>query len=273
MSRPVTFLSDYGTADGFAGLCRAVIERESPGTTVIDISHEVPRHDVRRGAILLADALPFLPAGVHLAVVDPGVGTARRAIAVRAEEKDRCFVGPDNGLLVPAIERAGGVAEAVDLAQSQFRAESVSATFHGRDIFAPVAAALARGEPLSATGEPIQPAALVAPVMPHPISKDGAIEAHTLLIDGFGNVALDLERGTLGFDPMPGDHAEVRIGDRPLDVRITATFAEGGDGELILFEDSTGRFALALNGGDAAAAYGLELDQVVLIRPHGGSAA
>ena len=149
MARPITFLSDYGADDEFAGVCRAVIARIAPEATVIDLTHGVRRHAVRQGATILANALPFAPPGVHLAVVDPGVGTPRRAVAVRAACEDRLLVGPDNGLLWPAIERLGGAVEAVDVSLSPLRLEPISATFHGRDIFAPVAAHLAQGAPLS----------------------------------------------------------------------------------------------------------------------------
>ncbi|HYB24188.1 MAG TPA: SAM-dependent chlorinase/fluorinase, partial [Solirubrobacteraceae bacterium] len=139
----ITFLSDYGLLDEFVGVCHGVIARRCPSARVIDLTHAIPRHDVRAGAIVLRSAVPFLPAGVHLAIVDPGVSAvgrhARRSVAMRTVEQDRMFVGPDNGLLMPAAERLGGVAEAVDIGLSPERLEPVSRTFHGRDIFAPVA--------------------------------------------------------------------------------------------------------------------------------------
>ena len=144
----ITFLSDYGQLDEFVGVCHGVMARRCPSARVIDLTHAIPRHDVRSGAIVLRSALPFLPAGVHLAVVDPGVSAigrhARRAVAIRTVEQDHVLVGPDNGLLMPAAERLAGVAEAVDIGESPERLRPVSRTFHGRDIFAPVAAALPR---------------------------------------------------------------------------------------------------------------------------------
>jgi S-adenosyl-L-methionine hydrolase (adenosine-forming) len=148
-ARPITFLSDYGDEDEFAGVCRAVIARIAPDAPLIDLAHGIPRHDVRRAAVALADALPYAPPGVHLAVVDPGVGTERRAVAVRVAAQQRILVGPDNGLLWPATVVLGGPADAVDLARSPLRLEPVSATFHGRDVFAPAAAGLALGASLS----------------------------------------------------------------------------------------------------------------------------
>ncbi|MEO6496894.1 MAG: SAM-dependent chlorinase/fluorinase [Solirubrobacteraceae bacterium] len=130
----VTFLSDYGLTDDFVGVCHAVIARIDPETRILDLTHGVPRHDVRTGALTLARALPYAPAGVHLAVVDPGVGAERRAVAVRCREEARVLVGPDNGLLMPAAAAFGGPLEAVDVSRSPHRLEPLAATFHGRDI-------------------------------------------------------------------------------------------------------------------------------------------
>src|SRR5262245_57806542 len=157
MAGVITFLSDYGRDDDFVGVCHGVIARIAPESRVIDVTHGIDRHDVRSGALVLRRALPYFPPGVHLAVVDPEVGGERRAIAVRAAQDDRLLVGPDNGLLAPAIERFGGAVEAVDVARSPHRLEPTSATFHGRDLFAPVAAHLAAGAPLADAGQPIDP--------------------------------------------------------------------------------------------------------------------
>ena len=153
----ISFLSDYGLDDDFVGICHGVIATICPEARVIDIAHGVRRHDVRAGAVILRDALAYMPAGVHLAIVDPDVGAERRAVALRLDD-DRLLVGPDNGLLWPAAELGGGVVEAADIARSRFRLEPLSATFHGRDIFAPVAARLAAGAPLAEAGEPCDPA-------------------------------------------------------------------------------------------------------------------
>src|ERR671915_1654673 len=163
VARPITFLSDYGLADEFVGVVHGVIARLCPEARVIDIVHGIPRQDVRAGSAVLARALPYLPAGVHLAVVDPEVGARRRAVALRTVEEDRLLVGPDNGLLIPAAERFGGVAEAVEISSSPWRLEPVSATFHGRDVFAPVAARLACGAPLAEAGTPLEVGELVVP--------------------------------------------------------------------------------------------------------------
>src|SRR5215213_1428861 len=198
MAKPITFLSDYGLRDEFVGVVHAVIARECPGARVIDLSHGVPRQSVLAGALMLARALPYTPPGVHLAVVDPEVGARRRAIAVRTAHEERLLVGPDNGLLIPAADRFGGVVEAVEISLSPWRLEPVSATFHGRDLFAPVAARLAGGEALAEAGTPLDPGELVALELPRPRQEDGALVAHVMVVDGFGNVQLDAAPDDLG---------------------------------------------------------------------------
>src|SRR6266550_6242069 len=191
-ARPITFLSDYGYEDEFAGVCRAVIARIAPDALVVDLTHGIERHAIERGAAVLANALPYTPAGVHLAVVDPGVGSPRRALAVRTATEHRVLVGPDNGLLWPAIEQLGGAVEAVDASLSRFRLEPISATFHGRDVFAPVAAHLARGASLAEAGEEIDPESLVRIETTEPVIEPGLVVAHVVSLDRFGNAALDL---------------------------------------------------------------------------------
>src|SRR3954452_2654476 len=176
----LTFLSDYGLLDEFVGVCHGVIARIAPEVRVIDISHGVQRHDVRSGALMLRGALPYMPAGVHLAVVDPEVGGRRPAGALRTAEEDRTLVGPDNGLLMLAAERFGGVVDAIDVGRSPHRLEPGSATFHGRDICAPVAARLAGGAPFADAGDPMSPDDLVALDVPRARIEDGDIVAHAL---------------------------------------------------------------------------------------------
>ncbi len=190
MESPViTFLTDYGLSDPFVGVCHGVIAARCPQARVIDLSHGIPPQDVRAGATALARALPFMPVGVMLAVVDPGVGGARRGVAIRAAA-GHLLVGPDNGLLWPAAVAAGGAEAAVDLAGSRFALEPVSATFHGRDVFAPVAAALAGGVALFDAGRPIDPASLVALAPLAPQIEEGALRAPVVAIDRFGNLEL-----------------------------------------------------------------------------------
>jgi S-adenosylmethionine hydrolase len=267
VARPITFVSDYGLSDEFAGVCRAVIARIAPQAAVIDISHGIPRHDVGRGADVLANALAFAPAGVHLAVVDPGVGTARRPVAVATPGGERHFVGPDNGLLGPALKRFGGAAEAVDISATPVRLEPVSPTFHGRDLFAPVAAHLAVGEPLSALGEAIDASTLNTIDRGVPEVEAGrSLEAEVGHVDAFGNLSLiatAAHAGDAGF--RFGGRIAVSAPRRSDEAVYALTFADAEPGDMVLLVDSAHSLALAVNRGDAAGRLGLAAgDRVVL---------
>jgi S-adenosyl-L-methionine hydrolase (adenosine-forming) len=255
MAAPLTLLTDYGLQDEYVGVCHGVIAGIAPEARVIDLTHGVPRHDIRSGALALRRALPFTPPGVHVAVVDPGVGGPRRGVALRCG--DRLLVGPDNGLLMPAAEHLGGVTEAVDLARSPWVLEPVSATFHGRDVFAPVAAHLALGERLVDAGDPLPPEQLVALTLPEPRREGVALVAHALAFDAYGNVLLDASGGDL---PTA---ERVEIAGRW--VARGRTFGDVPDGELLLYEDSSGTLALAVNGGSARDELGLRLDDEIRI--------
>jgi S-adenosylmethionine hydrolase len=258
----ITFMSDYGLEDDFVGVCHAVIAGICPEARVIDLVHWVPRGDVRTGAVILRGALPYLPAGVHVAVVDPGVGTDRRAVALRVAE-GRLLVGPDNGLLSLAADRAGGVVEAVDIGDSPFALRPVSATFHGRDVFAPVAARLAAGASLADAGTPCDPS-LVELDLPQPRVIDGVLVAHVLYVDRFGNAQLDVE----GPDLATGGVFEIASpSGRFESVRYVRAFADAAAGELMLYEDSYQRLAVAVNQGDAASRLELAVDDELRIRP------
>jgi S-adenosyl-L-methionine hydrolase (adenosine-forming) len=258
MTRPITFLSDYGLADEFVGVVHGVIAGICPDARLIDLGHGVPRQDVAAGAAMLARALPYVPAGVHLAVVDPEVGARRRAVALRTAEQDRFLVGPDNGLLLPAAERFGGVAEGVEISASPWRLEPVSATFHGRDLFAPVAARLACGAPLASAGTPLEPAELVAPERTEPRHEAGALVAHVVATDTYGNALLDAaHRDLVASGLRLGEPIAVRTGSRRVRGVVARTFSDVVAGGLLLYEDATGSVALAVNGGDAAALLGV----------------
>jgi len=248
----VTFASDYGHQDEFVGVCHGVLSGLAPVARVIDVTHGIPRHDVRFGAIVLRNALPFMPAGVHLAVVDPQVGGTRRAIALRCAQEEQLLVGPDNGLLMPAADRFGGVVEAVDIGRSRWRLEPVSATFHGRDIFAPVAAALVRGEPLGDVGEPVAVEELVPLELPTARVEDGALVAHALISDRFGNVVLDATHADLTAAGLRlGAELAVDAGGQVRRARFAHTFADVDEGELLLYEDAQRQLSLAVNRGSA----------------------
>ena len=265
---PITFLSDYGHEDEFAGVCRAVIRQIAPDAPLIDLTHGIGRQGIRHGALALANALPFCPPGVHLAVVDPGVGTARRPVVVTTADEGRFLVGPDNGLLWPAIERFGGVARAIDISASPFRLEPVSATFHGRDLFAPVAAHIALGARLDEAGSKFEPGELTRLDLPSPEPTDGGVRAHALFADAYGNVSLDLdaeaaERAGL----QPGRRMELRAPDGRFEATWTATFGDVAPGDLLLYRNASSRMTLAANGGSAAGLLDLQPDSEVELRP------
>lgn len=268
MTLPITFLSDYGHRDEFAGVCRAVIARIAPDARVIDLTHGLPRHAVRQAAIVLANALPFTEPGVHLAVVDPGVGSERRPVAVRTAEEGRILVGPDNGVLWLALERFGGGAEAADLTTSPHRLEPVTATFHGRDLFAPVAARLAAGGALADAGERLDPARLTGLELPQPRVYEDRVVAHVVYADRFGNVALNL-----GHDAFPstflrlGHRVVVDTGRTRITVPFARTFTDVGRGQGLLYEDSARSLALAVNRESAAEMLGLGADDEVTLSP------
>ena len=289
MSSPfITFLSDYGLEDDFVGVCHGVIARICPAARVIDLTHGIPRHDVRAGATALADSLPYVPVGVYLAVVDPDVGAERRAVALGLAD-GRTLVGPDNGLLALAAQAGGGVVEAVDIARSRYRLEPVSATFHGRDIFAPVAGHLAGGVALAETGDPCDPAELVALELPRPQHEDGALVAHVRHVDRFGNLQLDAGHQDLAdsglklghavqieLRPGPGKRAPESPEESPdssqgmpqaFPFPFVRTFADVEPDEMLLYEDAQRRLSIAVSHGDAAARLGCKLDDEIRIRP------
>jgi S-adenosylmethionine hydrolase len=271
--RPLlTFLSDYGLDDEFVGVCHGVIVRRCPAARVIDIAHAIPRHDIRAGALALAGSIPYMPPGVHLAVVDPEVGAvgehARRAVAVRPASAGSLLVGPDNGLLALALERLGGALEAVEIGRSSERLEPVSATFHGRDIFAPVAAALAAGEPLAGVGEPLDVDSLHTLELPAAVVGERELRAHALHFDHFGNITLNADHGQLGRAGLRlGAELVVELGGERRRGRYATTFADVAPGELLLYEDAHGMTALAVNRGSARDALQIARDDELLVRP------
>jgi S-adenosyl-L-methionine hydrolase (adenosine-forming) len=253
-SQPViTLLTDYGTTDEFVGVLHGVIARICPAARVIDLAHGVPRQDVRVGATVLAHSLPYMPMGVHVAVIDPTVGSDRRAVALRLAD-GRLLVGPDNGLLWPAAVAGGGVERAVEISASQWRLEPVSATFHGRDIFAAVAAHLAAGEPLDGAGQALDLASLVRLEIPRAHAESGVVLATVIGADVFGNVQLGAVHDDLAsIGSHMGERVELTLESGEAHAGTYAlTFSDVSDGELLLFEDSSMQLALAVNRGSAA---------------------
>ncbi|HEY6777216.1 MAG TPA: SAM-dependent chlorinase/fluorinase [Thermoleophilaceae bacterium] len=263
----VTLLTDYGRDDDFVGVCHGVIRSIDPQAQIVDITHGIRRYAVREGAIVLRNTLPYMPVGVHVAVVDPQVGTERRAVALRTGD-GRILVGPDNGVLSLAWARCGGVDMAADVTRSPHRLEPVSATFHGRDIFAPVAARLASGAELADAGDPLEPDALATVDLPKPRREDGGIVAHALVVDRFGNAGLNVDHDDLaGTDITLGSAVELEVGGERYLATYAQTFADVKPGELIVYEDAYRTLAVAINRGDAAATLALRPDVEVRLRP------
>jgi len=254
----VSFLTDFGLQDDFVGTCHGVIARIAPEARVIDITHGIQPGRVLQGALMLANTLAYMPEGVHLAVVDPGVGTDRRPLAVRAGRGD-VLVGPDNGLLQKQESVLGGVDEAVALARSPWLLQPLSATFHGRDVFAPAAAHLAAGVPAAEAGPEIDPATLVR--LPDPVVTvgDGWIESEVVTVDRFGNVQL-----AAGGDVLAGLGPDLVI-NGAVRARRGATFGDVGPGDLLVFEDSAGRVAIAVNNGRAVVVLSVRPGDVVRV--------
>ena len=247
----ITFLTDFGMRDDYAGVCRGVIKRIAPDVQILDVTHGISPQAVTEGALMLARAIPYLPEGIHLAVVDPGVGGARRAVAIRARA-GRLYVGPDNGLLTLAAPR-DTIEAARGLTNSRYHLEPVSRTFHARDVFAPVAAHLASGADFADLGEEVDPGTLVCIDLPQPTVGTGGIRANVLVVDRFGNLQLNLTRDHVAtFGVQPGDRVELRFELDPYYAVVAETYEDASRGELLLYEDSYGAYAIAISGGDAS---------------------
>ncbi len=273
----VSFLSDYGRTDEFVGVVHSVLHQMCPGVNVIDVTHDVPAFDVRAGGLTLARSAQYLAPGVVMAVVDPGVGSRRRAIAVEVAGGAAVLVGPDNGLLAPAVAMIGGAERAVWLNDPQYHLDSPGTTFDGRDVFAPVAAHLCQGVALEELGEVIDPAGLMPGLMPVARTEDdGTIAAEVLWVDQYGNVQLNL--GPDDLDPL-GSHVELAISGARHSARRAANFTEIGAGALGLITDSSGMLAVAADRASAAEELRVAAGDEVVVRvidspdePPGGGA-
>ncbi|HXG77283.1 MAG TPA: SAM-dependent chlorinase/fluorinase [Gaiellaceae bacterium] len=247
----VVFLSDFGLTDDFVGTCHGVMKRIAPDAQIIDLTHGIPPQAVLQGALVLASTLEYMPVGVHLAVVDPGVGGPRRPLALR-DGDGRLFVGPDNGLLLPAASRAG-IEAAHELANPAYALPSISRTFHGRDLFAPAAAHLATGVPLEELGPPLDPESLVAPDLPAPEVADGVAVATLLYVDSFGNIVLNLTRDDVArIGIVSGSRVELDLAGQRYYAVMARTFADARPGDVILYEDSYRNMSIAISRGSAA---------------------
>ncbi len=247
----ITFLSDFGLKDDFVGTCHGVMKRIAPDSQIIDITHGIPATSILQGALVLANTIGFMPVGVHLAIVDPGVGGPRRPLALRDGE-GRLYVGPDNGLLLPAATRHG-IEEAHELANPAYALDSISRTFHGRDLFAPAAAHLATGVPRAELGPPVDPDGHSRLDLPEPKVVDGAIYATLLYVDSFGNIALNLHRDDVEQLGMSsGTRVELELSGERYYAVMARTFVDARPGDVILYEDSYKNIALAISRGSAA---------------------
>ena len=263
----VAFLSDYGLEDEFVGVCHGVMLGIAPHARVLDIHHNILRQDIRHGAVVLRQTAKFLPEAVHLAVVDPSVGSKRRAIAIETRWGE-VFVGPDNGLLVPAALERGGIKGAYELSDARFHLTPVSRTFQGRDVFAPVAAHVANGTAPSDLGEEVPIDDLVQFEIPEAWVHDDHLHAEVLQVDRFGNLQLNFLREALekvGLEE--GTMLEVRLEGHRLRVPFGVTFADVKAGEFVLVEDSYHYLSLAINKGDAAGKLRATLGSTVIVGP------
>jgi S-adenosylmethionine hydrolase len=250
--RPVvTFLSDFGSADPFVGICHGVIVGTCPEAEVIHLAHGIDAQSVAQGSRVLASSIAFLPVGVHMAVVDPGVGSQRRAVALQSAD-GRLFVGPDNGLLVPAAEACGGIELAIEITNAEYMLDAVSRTFHGRDVFAPVAGHLAAGLDPRQLGAAIEPDSLVRALEPGFRLEGTLLGATVQHVDRFGNVQLSVGVSDLGELFASGRRVELARGDDRYYAVCAFTFGDVASGELVVFEDSEQRLSIAINRGRAA---------------------
>ncbi|HEX2241017.1 MAG TPA: SAM-dependent chlorinase/fluorinase, partial [Actinomycetota bacterium] len=247
------------------GVCHGVILKIAPHIRIVDIHHNILRQDIRHGAIVLQQAVRFMPAAVHLAVVDPSVGSDRRSVCI--ETPQAVFIGPDNGLLMPAAEVSGGVVAAHEIVQERYLQTPISRTFQGRDVFAPAAAHVASGVEPSQLGPEVATADLVPLEIPEAWVHDDHLHAEVLQVDRFGNLQLNFTRSHLDKLGEPGEQFEVRIEGHRLTVPLGTTFADVDAGEYVVIEDSYGFLSLAVNKGDAAARLRAQPRSTAIIEP------
>lgn len=259
----VNFLTDYGTTDEFVGVVKSVVYSIAPHVRIVDVTHDVRAHDVRAGGLALARSAAYLNAGVVLAVVDPGVGSTRRAVAVEVGDGSTVLVGPDNGLLAPTVALVGGATDAVDITNSPFRLTAPGPTFDGRDLFAPVAAQLCAGTPLGDVGTPIDPALLMPAIMAVSRRDGETVVAEVLWVDRFGNCQLNVDP-----DDLASTRYSLQIGEQRRPSRRVTHFEALAPGEVGLVVDSTGMVAIVLNR--ASAATELRMGEGTEVRLHPG---
>jgi S-adenosyl-L-methionine hydrolase (adenosine-forming) len=252
MTMPISFLSDFGLEDEFVGVVHGVLSKLAPASPVIDVTHQVPRGDVRAGALAMTRAIQYLPDGVALMVVDPGVGSRRKALAL--ETNWGFFVGPDNGLLSPAVALVGGASKIVSIENPEAMIPSPGATFHGRDIFAPAAGLLASGEAAIDDLGPILDGNDVTPMLlPLPEVEGEVVSGQCWWVDGFGNAQTNVGPDDLAaIGIVPGSVVAVAIGATTHHLSWVNAYSDAAEGSALLHVDSAGLIAIAVNGGSAA---------------------
>lgn len=258
----ISFLSDFGHADEFVGVVHSVIRSIAPEVGIVDITHGIPPHDVRAGALALARSAQYLCPGVVLAVVDPGVGTDRKAIAVEVGDGASILVGPDNGLLSSAVALVGGATRAVELSNDDFQLGRLGTTFDGRDIFAPAAAHLALGVDIGELGPDLESSRLMPGLLPVMAVEGDALVIEALWIDQYGNVQLNI-----GPDDLAdwGDPFSLTVGDRRETIARRHAYRDITTGEVGAVIDSSGLVSLAVNGGSAASALSIKTGEEIRI--------
>jgi S-adenosyl-L-methionine hydrolase (adenosine-forming) len=251
MSHPISFLSDFGHHDEFVGVVHGVLAKLAPLSRVIDIGHEFPRGNVKAAALALTRAIQYLPEGVCLAVVDPGVGTERKAIA--AETSWGTFIGPDNGLLSPAVAMVGGATKIVAIENPQAMIPSPGQTFHGRDVFAPAAALIASGDAaIDELGPEVAGDEIVPLLLPLTETEGSVVSGEAWWVDTYGNVQTNVAPDDLGrLGVAPGDTVTVKVGSVLNSVPWVSSYGDVAEGETLIHVDSVGLLALAVRGGRA----------------------
>ena len=247
----VSFLSDFGHKDEFVGVVKSVIRTLARATTVIDLTHDIAAHDIRAGSLSLARAVPYVASGVVLAIVDPGVGTDRRAVAIEVANGEGVFVGPDNGLMAAAVALTGGAERCVELTNTKFHLDAMGSTFAGRDIFGSVTGHLCAGVDLDELGTRIDPVGLRPGMLPISREEDGAIVAEVLWIDTYGNVQLNVDLDEI--EPL-GDPVSIAYADKTRVVRRAAAYAAVTPGDIGIVIDAYGLVSLCADRASAAEA-------------------
>jgi S-adenosylmethionine hydrolase len=259
----VSLLTDYGTVDEFVGVLKCVLRDLAPQARVIDLTHGIDPFDVRGGSLALARVIQYVPRGVIIAVVDPGVGTSRRAIAVEVAGGEGILLGPDNGLLGPAVAMAGGAERAVELNKPEFQLEGPGATFAGRDVFAPVAAHLCNGVPLEVVGQLVDAESLLPGIVPLSRPEGDEIVTEVLWVDRYGNAQLNVSSDDV---ETMGDRVRLRFGDTVRTGVRAASFGAVGSGQVGIVTDSYGLLSVALDRSSAAMELGLRAGDLVYLR-------